>query len=49
MTPGEQVFDLDGVSGPGWIRADILAPDGRLVLIGNPIYMKPAEVPAATP
>jgi len=49
MTPGEQVFDLDGVSRPGWIRADILAPDGRLVLIGNPIYMKPAGVPAALP
>lgn len=43
---GEQVYDLDAT--PGWIRADILAADGRLVLIGNPIYLKPAGVPAAS-
>jgi hypothetical protein len=49
MTPGEQVFDLDGVPAAGWIRADILAADGRLVLIGNPIYLKPAGASAAAP
>jgi hypothetical protein len=24
---------------PGWIRADVVGPDGKLWLIGNPIYL----------
>ena len=45
----EQKFDLDNVSGPGWIRVDVLAPDGRLILIGNPIYLRPAGPSGSAP
>ena len=46
---GEQKFELDRISGATWIRVDVLAPDGRLVLIGNPIYLKPAGPAGVAP
>lgn len=35
----ERVFDLDVKA--GWVRVDILAADGRLILISNPVYLRP--------
>ena len=46
---GERKFELYGVTAPGWIRVDVRAPDDRLVLIGNPIYLKPAAALAPAP
>ena len=30
-----------------WFRADVIAPDGKLQLLGNPIYLNDQAVPAA--
>ncbi|MGC1305343.1 MAG: PHP domain-containing protein, partial [Caulobacteraceae bacterium] len=32
-------FTLPADSNAHWFRADVRAPDGRRVLIGNPIYL----------
>lgn len=37
---GTWAFRADGRR--GWLRVDVRGPDGRLVLIGNPVYLEPA-------
>ena len=39
--PGVWTFEADGRR--GWLRADLRGPDGRLWLIGNPVYLEPAR------
>lgn len=38
----DHTIDLELTSaGRGWLRVDVRAADGKLVLIGNPIYLRP--------
>lgn len=42
VTSSDHTFDLELTSaGQGWVRVDVRSPDGKLVLIGNPIYLRP--------
>ena len=35
------IFDLVSDGQRGWVRADVRDGNGRLLLIGNPIYLNP--------
>ena len=34
-------FDLTADGKAGWLRVDVLGGDGKLILLGNPIYLRP--------
>ena len=36
-------FEVSGASGPNWLRVDVRGPDGKLWLLGNPIYLTPGS------
>jgi hypothetical protein len=38
---GERSFTLVADDARHWVRINVRDPDGRLILIGNPIYLKP--------
>jgi hypothetical protein len=38
---GTAAFTWTSNGKPHWLRIDIRAPDGKLLLLGNPIYLKP--------
>ncbi|WP_269713842.1 CehA/McbA family metallohydrolase [Caulobacter sp. NIBR2454] len=38
--PGEAAFERNFAKGRHWVRVNIRAADGRLLLIGNPIYVE---------
>lgn len=42
ITSSDHTIDLELTSaGRGWLRVDVRSADGKLVLIGNPIYLRP--------
>ena len=42
----DDTFNLDLPSGAhGWLRVDVVGPDGALWLLGNPIYLDPEPRP----
>jgi len=36
-------FELTADGGPAWLRAEVRGADGRLLLLGNPIYLNPGR------
>jgi hypothetical protein len=36
----EVAAELRTTPGLKWVRADVRGPDGRLLLIGNPVYLQ---------
>lgn len=39
--PASARFEFVSDGRPGWMRVDVRGPDGRLQLVGNPIYLNP--------
>lgn len=37
-----RTFQVEADGARGWLRADVRGPDGKLWLLGNPIYLEPA-------
>jgi hypothetical protein len=38
---GDIGFEWKGDGKPHWLRVDVRSPDGKLLLLGNPIYITP--------
>lgn len=34
-------FELTADGAARWLRVDVLGPDGKLILLGNPVYLRP--------